>query len=106
MNAYDPTTDIIKIIIWSIALIGSIVLMKKVKSKVPPDQISQESLIKNEKLLIWSLCFFNPLIAGAIFYYGWRKRLPVKAKQANTISFAAFGLFLVLWFVLGMISGK
>lgn len=38
------------------------------------------------------LCLANPIIAGAVFYYGWRKKLPKMAKQSNTISITVFSL--------------
>ena len=93
---YDPIIDVIKIIVFIVVLAITITLLKKTKNKVPTGQISQESLMGQEKLLIWILCFFNPVLAGAILYYGWKKVLPEKAKMANQISFAALGLVFVL----------
>ena len=37
-----------------------------------------------------------PILAGAILYYGWRKKLPTKAQQANRISWTAVAIEVVL----------
>ena len=42
-----------------------------------------------ERSLTWYFCLVNPITAGAILYYGWRHRLPVRANQANRISYLA-----------------
>lgn len=91
-------------IIFLIVLIATIYLMSKTKKQVPDGQTSQEPLTGQEKLMIWILCFLNPIIAGAIFYYGWKTKLPVKAKSANQISLWAF-LILIIVAVLAVFSG-
>ena len=83
-------------ILWAVALIGTIVLMIKSKSKVPDGQSSQDSLNTMEKVFIWIFGFINPVLSGAIFYYGWRKKLPIKAKQANKISWIAVAIEIIL----------
>jgi len=74
------------------------------KRKLAKGQISEEPLTTKEKILIWILCIFNPIWAGVVLYYGWKKRLPVKAKQANKISLWAFFLEFVLGVIL-ILSG-
>ena len=81
-------------IIFVVVLVASIYLMGKANKQVPVGQISEEPLTKKEKIATWILCFFDPIISGAIFYYGWRKKLPVKAKQANLISLLSFLIFI------------
>ena len=39
--------------------------------------IDNRSLTGKEKLLIWILTFLSPFVSGAVFYYGWRKFLPL-----------------------------
>ena len=78
--------QIISVIILAIFII-TIVYMIKEKRRVPEGQTVQDPLTGKQKALIWILCLLNPLVAGIIFYYGWEKRLPVKARQANQISF-------------------
>ena len=62
--------------------------------------LSEEPLAVSEKILTWICCLFNPIIAGAILYYGWRKRLPTKAKQANRIFWIAFLILIAFLIVL------
>lgn len=88
--------DTIQQIIVLVVLIITAVMMSRANKKVTIGQVSQEPLTKKEKIIIWILCILNPLIAGGIFYYGWKKKLPVKAKQANQISLWAFLIVLAL----------
>jgi len=55
-----------------------------------------DNVSSGEKVYIWASSFLNPVISGAIFYYGWRKLLPNKAKQANHISMYAFLIELIM----------
>lgn len=82
--------------------IATIILEIYTKSKLSPGQISSDPLTIGEKILIWVFCVLNPFLAGAILYYGWKNRLPVKAKAANRISWISFGIF----FILGLIATK
>lgn len=83
------------IIILAVFVI-SIVYMIKEKRRIPEGQIVHDPLTGKQKVLIWVLCLLNPVMAGAVFYYGWKKRLPVKGKQANQISLWAFLIEIVL----------
>jgi len=80
-----------------IIIAGAIVAyiwMKRVKSGVPTGGVNQDPLVGIERVYVWLLSFASPLIAGAIFYYGWKKILPKKASSANGISWiAAFLIF-------------
>ena len=89
-------------IVFLVVLIVTTILMIKAKSQLVENTTSNEPLSRKEKLIIWILCIFNPILAGAILYYGWKKRLPKKAKQANSISLWAF--FIVVGLVFGIIS--
>ncbi|MFT7644986.1 MAG: hypothetical protein ACI9BF_000655 [Candidatus Paceibacteria bacterium] len=68
--------------------------------KVPDGQVTQEPLSSSLKLWVWVICFFNPVYGGAIFYYGWKKKMPVMAKQANNASLIIFLLQIVSGFIL------
>lgn len=81
----------------TIAFIIAIVLMVKEREKIPPGQVSQDVLTLKQKITIWFICFFNPFVAGAIFYYGWKGKFPVKAKSANRLSWLALVVLLVFW---------
>lgn len=91
--------DIIRLIVGVIGLITTIVVMRKSKSKVPAGTVLQAPLTGQEKGLIWSTCIVNPVLAGAIYYFGWRKVLPVKAKTANHISWWALLLLILVGIV-------
>jgi hypothetical protein len=84
------------LIIFCIVLIGAVYFMITTKKKAPAGQPSEEPLAGNEKLIVWLLCLLGPVVSGAIFYYGWNKVLPKKAKQANKISWLAVGIWLVV----------
>lgn len=73
-----------------VAIILCFVLMFNRRSKVPKGQVSMDPLSGTEKLYIWIICLFNSIIGGAILYYGWKNRLPQKAKSANHISMIAY----------------
>lgn len=84
--------------VWFIAISAAAVYFAmKTEARVPENQISQESLSGKEKIIIWLYSFLDSFVAGAIFYYWWRKKLPVKAKQANKISWLAFLILVVLY---------
>lgn len=74
-----------------------VIFAVKTESRVSENQISQESLTRNEKISVWLFSFLDPLVAGAVFYYWWRKKLPMKAKQANKISWLAILILIVLY---------
>lgn len=52
-------------------------------------------LTLQERLVVICTSIFSPVISGAIYYYGWKQKLPTKAKQANTISLVVVFLGLV-----------
>ncbi len=90
-------------IIIIIVTLLSIVLMLKTKKTIADGQVSEESLTKNEKLYIWIFSILDPVLAGAIFYYGWKKKLPKKAHQANQISMRAFFIAVAAFFVFAFV---
>jgi hypothetical protein len=98
---YNPIPDLISVIVGLISIAGAMFLVRETKAKIPHGQTSQEPLTKNEKIKVWILAILNPVLTGAILYFGWRKSLPIKAKNANVISFAALGLWIVLSILLG-----
>lgn len=64
------------------------------KSKVL--EIDQQGLTVDEKIVVWLTCFLAPIVNGFIFYYGWKKVLPTKAKQAYNISWIAFSIVVIV----------
>jgi hypothetical protein len=77
-------------------------LMIKEKSRIPKGQVLNESLTTHEKYTISLLSFVSPILSQAIFYYGWKKQLPLKATGANKIGWIALVLLIVtnllLWY--------
>src|SRR3989344_178161 len=102
--------NIIYSILWFGALIFGIWFMisrkRHVQAPAIPDQQGQtvpgqpslEVLTGKEKLTVWLLCLFNPVLMGVILYFGWKRKLPQKARTANRISFAAFAIVILIWF--------
>ncbi len=86
----------IKQIVFLIVFVATIFVFIREMKTVPKGQISQNPLAKQLKVIIWILCILNPIIAGTILYYGWRKRMPIMAHQANQISLWAFLILLVI----------
>lgn len=96
-NTLTALTDLIRVFGGLIAIIGSYKLMKQAKFQLQAGQVSQDSLTNNEKTQVYIYALLNPLFAGAIFYYGWRKVLPIKAKNANDASLIAFVVWIILF---------
>lgn len=59
----------------------------------------------NEKIVVWIANIVNPLIAGFLFYYMWRKSFPLKAKQANKISFLVFVFYSAGYIIYKLVIG-
>jgi hypothetical protein len=69
--------------------------MRKMKKGLAEGQIDNSQLLGRDRSIVIVLNFLSPLIASTIFYYGWRKSLPQKAKTANKFGIIAF----VFWVV-------
>lgn len=82
---------LLALIIWIIWLM----LSRRKQAKLDPTSCNR-ALTRNEKIQIWIQCLFQPIWGGAILYYGWRTPLPTMAKEANRISFIAFGIEIIL----------
>lgn len=59
--------------------------------------MNKDILQGNEKIIVWVANIINPLIAGFLFYYMWRKTFPNKAKLANRVSFIVAGVEIVAY---------
>jgi len=82
-------------VVFIIATILAVMFMRSKRSNAVGIEPIKDSLTKDEKITVWSLCLLSPLVAGAIFYYGWKKKLPKKSIEANTISWYAFGIMVL-----------
>lgn len=87
-----------------IVIIGALVALIFVwrsRANLVPGTIVFGPLTDGEKLYVWILSLLSPILAGAIFYYGWKKVAPEKAKSANRISIIALLILIVVFY--GMI---
>jgi hypothetical protein len=91
--------------VFAISLIGSIYFMITTKKHINQSN-GQNSLDKNEKIITWVTCLGTPLFAGAVYYYGWKKIFPQKAKQANNISWLAMLILAFAWFTVSALINK
>ena len=83
---------------YSIVVVGSIVI-GLVAAFMVKKQVSSgggwESTPGTIKAMVWISALLNPIFGGIILYYSLRGSFPSIAKKANTISFIAFGLWVV-----------
>ncbi len=93
---------IISIVLPLVSFIGSFVLMNQVKAKVPKGQQDQSPLSPQEKPWVIITSFFCPLLCQAVYYYGWKKKLPAKAKSANNWGWLCFLLGIISGFTIGI----
>jgi hypothetical protein len=100
--------SIIRLIPWA-ALAATIVLTSRWNNQATtesPDAPSQTKLSSRDKVWVWILCFLDPIINGAIFYFGLRKKSPARAKEANQISWWSFLAVFLLGITLIIIGSK
>ena len=74
--------------------VASFFLMKKQKDALPEGKIDETPLSGNLFWYVLILNFVAPFLAQMIFYYGWKNRLPIKAKKANSLGWIA----IIIWF--------
>jgi hypothetical protein len=96
-------SGIIELVIFITATIASKLYMNSVKSAVPKGEVNLEPLTKKEKTYILVLSILSPIVAGAVFYYGWIKKLPKKAKRANVYSFIVFFILLAIYTIIDLL---
>jgi len=93
-----PITDFLVLA----SFFGAFWLEMRVAKKVAKGEVSQEALTTTERLLVILLCVFNPIFNWIVLYYGWHKKLPIKAKQVNVIAIVIFVLELVVFMTTGI----
>lgn len=79
----------------AISFITSLIFSIYYKSKVIEDNSKDSELTSKEKLIVLLTTFLSPVIAGAVYYYGWKKKLPIKARQANKYSWLMVGAYII-----------
>jgi hypothetical protein len=88
-------------IISLLVLIIAIWYMVHIRNQAKAGQATDD-LHGGEKVYVWVSSILNPIFSGAVFYYGWKKLLPTKAKKANHISLWAFLIELILGILYGI----
>lgn len=91
-------------IFWMILLAYVLFLIHKVEK----GRNSNSELTRGEKLQVIVTAILMPIVAGAFYYYSWKKRLPKIASQANKYSIISFlismGLVISILFLVGFNS--
>lgn len=87
----DPLTWKGKIFILILYLLVSIF--------APSPSVSGIGIFAALPLLGMSTEFLPVLVLGVIFYFSWKKRLPVKARQAIRMSFLLYFIEIVLYYL-------
>jgi hypothetical protein len=95
---FPNMSDLLLYAIW----IGIIFLFAfwgaKMKEKIDLNTLPQDKLTKKEVQVAWIFSLINPVITGAVMYFMWHQTYPIKARQANQISFLAFFLWIGFYF--------
>lgn len=81
---------------YILPLIYTLYLINRVEGEAATDT----GLTRNEKLQVIITEIFNPIIAGAFYYYTWKKQFPKKASQANLYSWIIIGIGFMLGVIL------
>jgi hypothetical protein len=71
--------------------------MRKIKKGLMDGQVDDTKLQGQDLWIVLVLNLLAPLIASSIFYYGWKKLLPKKAKTANKFGFLAIAVWVVAY---------
>ncbi len=88
---------LIGLIIFLTSTVAAILYMLHMRhKKIDPERDTAPLTIRQKPFVI-VLVILSPIIAGAIFYYGWIKRFPKKANQANWWSIIVFIIWIALY---------
>lgn len=75
-----------------VALYFTYKLINSVLTSNGPDELNSQ-----EKKTVLLTTFFDPIIAGAFYYYTWKNKFPKKASQSNKYSWLMLGVWLVIY---------
>lgn len=76
-------------------LISVISVWLMIRKRKQIEGVDQSPLVGRLLFVVILLEILSPIISQAIFYYGWKKKLPEKAKRANLIGWIIFLLLIV-----------
>ncbi|HTR18805.1 MAG TPA: hypothetical protein VMH91_02375 [Candidatus Paceibacterota bacterium] len=91
-----------QVVFWALILISVIVAvfyMLRVRRAGAQNSMMPDGLTVGERLLvILTILFGGVIIVGSIYYYGWKKRFPLKARQVLHTEWAFIALILIVFF--------
>lgn len=93
---------LIEWVVFLASTIAASLYMIRMRRKPVNPERDGAPLTSRQKPFVLALVILSPLVAGAIFYYGWIKRFPKKAKWANNWSIIVFILLIGVYAVLGV----
>ncbi len=86
---------------WIIIILAGLAVAYFFRVKVSNEVKKDGPLDDTEKLIVIVTEILSPILAGAIYYYGWKNKFPKKASQANKYSWIVFLILLVIGFFYG-----
>jgi len=85
---------------WYIFPVGAVILGLVAYSMVKKQNVTMwQAAPASIKVLVWLSALLNPIFGGVTMYYILRKNYPEIAKKANSITFVAFGIWIVFWII-------
>jgi hypothetical protein len=88
-------------VVFGATFIASILYMIELRKHAPQGTVDTSPLSLRQRSYVLAMVILAPIVAGAVFYYGWIKRMPVKAKQANRWSLLIAAILIVVYLALG-----
>ncbi len=95
---FFPKMEFLFLVVWGVIIILFAFWGAKMKEATDVKTLPQDGLTKKEQRIAWTFSLINPVITGGVLYFMWSRTYPIKAKQANHISFVAFFLWIALYF--------
>ncbi len=91
----------IQLIFWAaflVSIIVAVMYMLKVRRAGEQDPMMTDGLTVGERILaIITIFFGGVIIGGSIFYYGWKRRFPLKAKSVLYIEWIFIALVFIIF---------
>jgi hypothetical protein len=69
--------------------------MKQEKESLVKGQTTDAKLSGNLYWYVFVLSLLAPIVASSVFYYGWKKTMPIKAKNANNVGWLAILVLII-----------
>lgn len=89
---------------WTLIYLLPLIWTPYLISEIEKSKSNSKGLTQNQKIQVIITEIFNPLIAGAFYYYCWKKEFPKKASQANIYSWVIVGIEIIGIPILGQLG--